>query len=98
MRFDAKRVLYRHGGFETTGLRLAREQPPCGFRLPGRGFASVNAKQLDQPGFQPDPSRCESGHGCHGPQGVRECARLLAKQEDRGASPRGGTTLLVIMM
>ena len=28
-------------------------------------FSSVNAKQLAQPDFQSDPSRCESGHGCH---------------------------------
>ena len=53
---------------------------------------------LGQPALQADPSRCESGHGCHCPQSVRECARLLAKQEDRGVSPRGGTTLMVIMM
>src|SRR5438876_9737894 len=26
---------------------------------------SVNAKQLAQPDFQSDPSRCKSGHGCH---------------------------------
>ena len=44
-------------------LRLAREQPPCEFRLLGQNFSSVNAKQLEHPGFQPDPSRCESGHG-----------------------------------
>jgi hypothetical protein len=25
----------------------------------------VNAKQLAQPDFQSDPSRCKSGHGCH---------------------------------
>ena len=25
---------------------------------------SVNAKQLEQPDFQSDPSRCKSGHGC----------------------------------
>jgi len=28
-------------------------------------YLSVNAKQLEQPDFQSDPSRCESGHGCH---------------------------------
>ncbi len=26
---------------------------------------SVNAKQLAHPALQADPSRCESGHGCH---------------------------------
>ena len=34
---------------------------------------SVNAKQLEQPGFQPGPSRCESGHGC---QFVAQCQLL----------------------
>src|ERR1051325_1481236 len=32
---------------------------------PGVFSASVNAKQLAQPDFQSDPSRCKSGHGCH---------------------------------
>ena len=32
--------------------------------LCGNHFLSVNAKQLAQPDFQSDPSRCETGHGC----------------------------------
>ena len=35
--------------------------------LCGNHFLSVNAKQLAQPDFQSDPSRCKSGHGCHFP-------------------------------
>jgi len=31
--------------------------------LGGNRFLSVNAKQLAQPGFQPDPNRCKSDHG-----------------------------------
>ncbi len=94
-------TLYRHGG----GLDLGRVNvcqrpvtPPFPPLLQFFAITSVNAKQIEQPVFQAGPSRCESGHGCHCPQGVRERARLRAKQEARGASPRGGTILMVAMM
>ena len=45
-----------------TELMSVREQTtPCfAFVLT---VLSVNAKQLERPGFQPGPSRCESDHG-----------------------------------
>ena len=75
----------------------AGEQQLCVLILCGNHFLSVNAKQLEQPGFQPDPSRCESGHGCQSwliascSQGVISSARRSAKAEARGASPREST-------
>ena len=46
-------------------LRCARERPLRVSVSPRLNNMSVNAKQLEQPDFQSDPSRCKSGHGCH---------------------------------
>jgi len=45
-------------------LRCARERPLRVSVFPRLNNLSVNAKQLAQPDFQSDPSRCKSGHGC----------------------------------
>ena len=88
LRHVKERSTAEGGRIETTGLRLAREQRPCRFQPSRLRFSSVNAKQLAQPGFQPDPSRCESGHGCHLVRvAQKESERHRAKVEVAGATP-----------
>jgi hypothetical protein len=82
--------------------------PRSALRIP-HFFWSVNAKQLEQPGFQPDPSRpappqlratagASPATDANCSQGVISSARRFAKPEVRGASPRESTSLMVIMM
>ena len=55
---------------------------------------SVNAKQLEQPALQADPSRCESGHGCHSVRVAQlESERHLTKVEVAGATPAADAIL-----
>ena len=82
------RELRRVEGPDSTRLMPACEQPPRVFHSPGRQLLSVNAKQLERPGFQPGPSRCESDHGCHfGPRSSVRSERRRAKPEVTGAIP-----------
>ena len=47
----------------------------------------MNAKQLAQSALQAEPSRCESGHGCHCPRSSVRSERHRAKVEVAGAIP-----------
>ena len=76
------------------GLRPAREQRPRVFLPSAATDLSVNAKQLEQPALQADPSRCESGHGCHSVRVAQlESERHRAKVEDAGAIPAADASL-----